>query len=113
MNALKTGFASLLLSLLMLGGALASDRVNINTADAATLESALVNIGPSKAEAIVAHRKEHGVFKSVEELATVKGVGLKTVERNRDRIELGSAPQRRTTAAPAASSPAKGGAQQR
>ncbi|WP_407352391.1 ComEA family DNA-binding protein [Luteimonas sp. R10] len=112
MNALKTGFASLLLSLLMLGGALASDKVNINTADAATLESALVNIGPSKAEAIVAHRKEHGVFKSVEELATVKGIGLKTVERNRDRIELGNAPQRRTTAAPATGpSPAKGGAQ--
>jgi len=49
----------------------------------------LLNIGASKAQAIVAYRKEHGAFKSPEQLALVKGIGLKTVEKNRDRIVLG------------------------
>ena len=57
--------------------------------------------GPSKAEAIVAYRKEHGSFKSPEQLALVKGIGLKTVEKNRDRILLGGSavPARQPAAA--------------
>jgi len=66
-----------------------ADRVNLNTADAATIDRVLLNIGASKAQAIVAYRKEHGAFKSPEQLALVKGIGLKTVEKNRDRIVLG------------------------
>ncbi len=98
MNTFKTLFASLLLSLMLVGSALAGDRVNINTADAATLDRVLLNVGPSKAEAIVAYRKAHGAFKSVEQLALVKGIGLKTVEKNRERIEIGAAPTRSTQA---------------
>lgn len=85
---------SLALSLLLATSLLstsvfAADKVNLNTADAATLDRVLVNVGPSKAEAIVAYRKAHGSFKSAEQLALVKGIGLKTVEKNRDRIVLG------------------------
>ncbi|MFZ7095667.1 ComEA family DNA-binding protein [Luteimonas dalianensis] len=101
MNAFRTVFASLLLSLLMLGGAAASEKVNINTADAETLARVLTNVGPSKAEQIVAHRAANGPFKSADELAMVKGIGLATIERNRDRIQVG-APQRRATPATAA-----------
>ncbi|MGV8959639.1 MAG: ComEA family DNA-binding protein [Stenotrophomonas sp.] len=81
---------SLVLTLLLAGSALAADKVNINTADAAELDRVLVNVGPSKAQAIVDHRQANGLFKSVEELALVKGIGLKTVERNRDLIEVGA-----------------------
>ncbi len=80
---------SLALSLALATSAFAADKVNINTADAATIDAVLLNIGPSKAQAIVDYRKANGPFKSAEELAMVKGVGLKTVEKNRDRIELG------------------------
>ena len=107
MNAFRTIFASLLLSLLMLGGAAASDKVNINTADAETLARVLTNVGPSKAEEIVAHRAANGPFKSADELATVKGIGLATIERNRDRIEVG-AQKRRAPAAATASAGASG-----
>jgi len=56
-----------------------------------------------KAEAIVAYRKEHGSFKSPEQLALVKGIGLKTVEKNRDRILIGgSAVPARQPATPVA-----------
>lgn len=65
------------------------DKVNINTADAVTLDRVLLNIGPAKAQAIVDYRKRYGSFKSAEQLALVKGIGLKTVAKNRDRIYIG------------------------
>lgn len=80
---------SMALVLLFAGMAHAAETVDINTADAKTIDRVLVNIGPSKAEAIVAHREANGPYKSLEQLANVKGIGLKTVEKNRDRIQLG------------------------
>jgi competence protein ComEA len=80
---------ALLLSLVLTGTAMAAETVNINTADAATLDRVLLNVGPSKAEAIVAYRKANGPFKTAEQLAQVKGIGLKTVEKNIDRIVVG------------------------
>ena len=79
----------------------AAEKVNINTADAATIDRVLLNIGPSKAEAIVAYRKANGPFRSAEQLAMVKGIGLKTVEKNRDRIVFagGAAPAKPAAAA--------------
>jgi len=96
MNTIKLLLASLLLSLAMMGAANANDdTVDINTADAATLVRVLHNIGPAKAEAIIAWREENGAFKSIEQLAQVKGIGLATVERNRERIVLITPPARR------------------
>lgn len=101
-----TVFATVL-SLLIAAQALATEKVNINTADAAALDRVLVGVGPSKAAAIVEYRKANGPFKSAEELSMVKGIGLSTVEQNRDRIELrtGATPARKPAAATAA--PAK------
>ncbi|MCB1604080.1 MAG: ComEA family DNA-binding protein [Gammaproteobacteria bacterium] len=62
--------------------------VNINTADAKSLADELNGIGAKKAQAIVDYRTEHGDFKTIESLTEVKGIGLKTVEKNRDSIEL-------------------------
>ncbi len=64
--------------------------VNINTADAATLDRVLVGIGPSKAQAIVAYRKANGAFKNAEALADVKGIGPATLKRNAGRISTGA-----------------------
>ena len=95
MKPLATVFHSLLLSLVIAGSAFAAEKVNVNTADAATIDRVLLNVGPAKAEAIVAYRKQNGAFKSPEQLAQVKGIGLKTVEKNRDRIAVGGAPATR------------------
>ena len=97
MKSLKTLFSSLVLSLLLAGAAIAGETVNINTADAATLDRVLVNVGPAKAQAIVDYRKANGAFKSPEQLAMVKGIGLKTVEKNKERISVGAAPARKPT----------------
>jgi competence protein ComEA len=96
-------FAALLLSLALLGTAGAAEKVNINTADAATLDRVLHNVGAAKAEAIVAYRKANGPFQSPEQLAQVKGIGLRTVEQNRERIVVSAArPAAAKAAAPAA-----------
>lgn len=108
MKPISILFKSLLLSALLLAGsAFAADRVDINTADAAQLEQSLVGIGPSKAEAIVEYRKANGPFKSADELALVKGIGLKTVERNRDLIAVGGPRPAAAKARPAAPVAAK------
>lgn len=56
--------------------------ININTADAATLEH-LPGIGPATSQAIVDYRNQHGPFRSVEELTNVKGIGPKKMEQIR------------------------------
>lgn len=81
---------ALALSALLATSAFATEKVNINTADAATLDRVLIGVGPSKAEAIIAYRKQNGAFRSADQLVGVKGIGLATVEKNRDRIMLGS-----------------------
>lgn len=62
--------------------------VNVNTADAKTLAAELNGIGLSKARAIVAYREAHGPFERIEDLASVKGVGAKLLERNIDNVLL-------------------------
>ena len=64
--------------------------VNVNTADAETISAELKGVGISKAMAIVDYRRTHGPFKSVDELALVKGIGERTVEINRKNILLKS-----------------------
>ena len=83
-KTLKIGVLLLLFS----GSSFAVDRVDINIADAAELSKMLVNIGPSKAQAIIDYRENHGKFKSAEQLALVRGIGLQTIEKNRDRIAI-------------------------
>ncbi|MGR4976333.1 ComEA family DNA-binding protein [Pseudomonas sp. LARHCG127] len=63
-------------------------KVDLNRADAATLQRELSGIGKGKAEAIVAYRESNGPFSSVEELLEVKGIGKAILDRNLDKLEL-------------------------
>ena len=65
--------------------------VNVNTADAKTISEALSGIGMKKAEAIVQYRTDKGLFKTAEDLTNVKGIGEKTVEKNKNDILLSDA----------------------
>ncbi len=60
--------------------------LDINSANAAAIAAALDGVGLIKAQEIVAYREMFGSFQSVEELADVKGIGVATVEKNRQRI---------------------------
>jgi competence protein ComEA len=61
--------------------------VNINRASEGELVS-LNGIGSSKAQAIILYREMFGDFKTVDELAKVKGIGAKTVEKNQRRLSV-------------------------
>ncbi len=60
--------------------------ININTADLPTIMENLVDVGPVKAGAIVEYREQNGPFKVAEDLLSVKGIGAKTLEKNRDNL---------------------------
>lgn len=68
-------------------GADTADKVNINTADVATLTN-LNGIGQSRAEAIIAWREENGRFSSIEEIKNIDGIADKTYEKLKDQITV-------------------------
>lgn len=62
-------------------------KVNINTADAATLDT-LPRVGPAMAERIIAWREANGGFSSIEDLLDVSGIGEATLDGMRDLVAL-------------------------
>lgn len=62
-------------------------RININTADAAQL-CTLPGIGTSRAEAIIAYRKQNGAFAAVEDIMKVSGIKEGAFEKIKDRITV-------------------------
>ena len=65
-----------------------AEKINVNTATAEQIASAMSGIGSNKAKAIVDYRTSHGKFKSIDSLENVDGIGEKTVEKNKDNISL-------------------------
>lgn len=57
-------------------------KININNADAHTLATSIKGIGLKKAQAIVDYREANGNFVNIQDLASVKGIGEKTVAKN-------------------------------
>jgi competence protein ComEA len=68
-------------------GSVVGGLINVNTADAATLET-LNGIGEVLAAAIVSYREEHGPFTSVDQLEDVSGIGPATLEKIRDQVTV-------------------------
>jgi len=65
----------------------ADDRVDLNAADQAALET-LPRIGPALAERIIAWREENGRFQSVDDLLAVPGIGEKLLAGIRDAVRV-------------------------
>jgi competence protein ComEA len=64
-------------------------QVDINSADATTLSESLKGVGPKLARAIVDYRNKNGSFKTVDDLADVKGVGPSIIKKNREKLSIG------------------------
>jgi competence protein ComEA len=80
---------SLLLGLsLLASSAVFAEPVNINTANAEQIASAMTGVGESKAKAIVEYREQHGKFKSIQDLEYVDGIGEKTIEKNSHKLTM-------------------------
>ncbi|WP_228729962.1 ComEA family DNA-binding protein [Shewanella avicenniae] len=61
--------------------------ISINTASVAELQL-IKGVGKAKAEAIIEYRETHGKFESIEQLANVKGIGKKLIEKNAAILSL-------------------------
>jgi competence protein ComEA len=59
--------------------------IDLNTATLEDLDT-LPGVGPATAQAIVAHREEHGPFGAVEDLLEVRGIGDARLEALRDLV---------------------------
>ena len=68
-------------------GVASDGRVNLNTADEATLDT-LPGVGPATAAKIIAWRDEHGRFESVEDLLDVGGIGEAKFDGLRDLVTV-------------------------
>lgn len=75
-------------SLLLLSFNAHAELININQADAATLDHYLSGIGEKKAQRIIEYREENGEFASIEEIMEVSGIGEKTFEKNQERLSI-------------------------
>jgi competence protein ComEA len=80
-----------------------AEMIDINTATAEQFAT-LKDIGKVKAAAIVNDREKNGPFKSVEDLARVKGIKAATIKKNLGSLSVGAA------APPEAAMPQPGGA---
>ncbi len=64
------------------------ERININTADIALLDT-LPGIGPALAARIVTYREEHGPFTVVSQLTMVSGIGVEKLNGLIDYVTVG------------------------
>lgn len=107
-HLLRAAMVATALPALAAGSTSTPTPIDLNRADAATLARGLVGIGPAKAQAIVAYRQQHGSFKSVDELALVKGIGPRTLERNRSRLRVkDTTPARKASPQSASATPSR------
>jgi competence protein ComEA len=68
-------------------GTTASGLVDLNTADAATLDT-LPRVGPAMAARIIEWRESNGPFTAVDDLMSISGIGDKTFEGLRDLVTV-------------------------
>lgn len=62
-------------------------KININKATVDELMT-IPGIGQVKAQSIVDYRNENGKFNSIDELTNITGIGVKTLEKLRDKVDI-------------------------
>jgi competence protein ComEA len=78
----------ILLLVMLVSMQVQAESVDINTASAGVLASAIDGVGENKAASIVAYRDANGPFSSVDDLAKVRGIGAVTIDKNRDNLTV-------------------------
>lgn len=69
------------------GGETGAGPISLNTATAQQLDE-LEGVGPATAQKILDWRKQHGGFRSVEDLQQISGIGPKRFETLKDKVRM-------------------------
>ena len=69
------------------GAEATGSKINVNTADSTSLET-LPGVGPATAKLIIDWRSKNGRFTAIEDLLSVSGIGVKTLEHLRGLITV-------------------------
>ena len=77
------------LSVLDVAAQVREKKIDINTASSVELQK-LPRVGVKVAQRIIDYRKTNGLFKRIEELMKVKGIGEKTYAQLKDLITVGA-----------------------
>jgi competence protein ComEA len=85
MSLSDTDYTTVLTYLSTAFPAAAEKPLNINTAEAIDIESAL-SLLRSQAALIIAYREKHGKFKSLDDLKKIPGLDFSKIEPKKDRI---------------------------
>lgn len=62
-------------------------KINLNSASTEDLTHAIKGIGQKRALAIVQYRQKHGHFRTITDLASVRGIGLRFVQTHRAELD--------------------------
>ena len=62
--------------------------LNVNTAEAIDFETVLLLLR-KEAAAVMAYRRKHGLFKTVDDLKKVPGIDVKKIDAQKDRLYFG------------------------
>ncbi|WP_077308545.1 ComEA family DNA-binding protein [Terribacillus halophilus] len=81
------GEASSAASIQTAGTTDASEKININQADAKQLTE-INGVGEARAQAIISYREENGPFTSIDQLTEVSGIGEKSLEKMKEQVSL-------------------------
>jgi competence protein ComEA len=74
-------------NVMTVGSKIPAGKVNINTADAAVLDT-LPGVGPAMAQKIIDYRKNNGPFRMLEDIKNVPGIGESKYLNLKDKITL-------------------------
>ena len=86
MNTFRT---TVLACLLAFGfAATGAEPIDINSADAKTIAAAIDGVGEKRAQAIVAYRESNGPFVTIDDVVKDRGVGQKTVDASRAKLQV-------------------------
>lgn len=62
-------------------------KINLNNASVEELTHVVKGIGHKRALAIVQYRQKHGLFKTLTDLASVRGIGLHFIQTHRSELD--------------------------
>ncbi len=65
-----------------------AEPVDINKASAKEIAASMDGVGDKKAQEIVKYREKNGPFDSIDALINVKGIGEKTIKKNKGNIKI-------------------------